>query len=167
MAFITYFIYSLWHSFNYREGLFLYNVTYKDGDKVRPLIYRAALSEIASSNDQTHLRFLMISGYLIAVPYDYSTSFCRRQWSNSQCANTDRARSFSECQKRPRRYTAARNSRFQAVKLLQQNADAKTKNNNFRAPIHEATSKEYDDIVETLYGMEQVSTSKTNLKTHG
>ena len=32
--------------FNVREGLVLYDISYKDGKDVRPLIYRAALSEM-------------------------------------------------------------------------------------------------------------------------
>lgn len=34
-------------SFNYREGLVLHNVTYNDGGKVRPIMYRASLVEMA------------------------------------------------------------------------------------------------------------------------
>ena len=34
-------------SFNYREGLVLHNIAYEDKDKVRPIIYRASLVEMA------------------------------------------------------------------------------------------------------------------------
>ena len=34
-------------SFNYREGLVLHNVGYEDGGRVRPVIHRASLVEMA------------------------------------------------------------------------------------------------------------------------
>jgi primary-amine oxidase len=33
--------------FNYREGIVLHNVQYQDGDKLRPILYRASLDEMA------------------------------------------------------------------------------------------------------------------------
>ena len=39
-----------WHirvSFNWREGLVLHNVGYEDGGRVRPVLYRAAIAEMA------------------------------------------------------------------------------------------------------------------------
>ena len=34
-------------SFNYREGLVLHNISYRDGDRVRPIVHRASLVEMA------------------------------------------------------------------------------------------------------------------------
>ena len=34
-------------SFNWREGLVLHNVGYEDGGRVRPVLYRAAIAEMA------------------------------------------------------------------------------------------------------------------------
>jgi len=43
--------------FNPREGLVLYDISYKDGEKCRPLIYRAALSEMFVPYGNPHYPF--------------------------------------------------------------------------------------------------------------
>ncbi|KAK9822350.1 hypothetical protein WJX74_010562 [Apatococcus lobatus] len=42
--------YQKWHiriGFNYREGLVLHNVGYRDGDRIRPILHRASLVQMA------------------------------------------------------------------------------------------------------------------------
>ena len=34
------------HSFNYREGLVLHDVSYEEGEKLRPILHRASLVEM-------------------------------------------------------------------------------------------------------------------------
>jgi primary-amine oxidase len=48
-----------WHmriSFNWREGLVLHNVGYEDGGRVRPIIYRAAIAEMAVPYAEAQVR---------------------------------------------------------------------------------------------------------------
>ncbi|XP_037032511.1 copper amine oxidase 1-like [Bradysia coprophila] len=66
----------LWNfriSFNYREGLVLHNVSYRDGNKTRPLFYRISLSEMVVPYGDPRPPYHRKSAFDIG---DYGLGFC-------------------------------------------------------------------------------------------
>ncbi|BDA50132.1 Primary amine oxidase [Coccomyxa sp. Obi] len=65
-----------WHirtSFNYREGLVLHNVGYEDGGKVRPILHRGSLVEMAVPYGDPHAPFQRKCAFDVG---DYGLGFC-------------------------------------------------------------------------------------------
>jgi primary-amine oxidase len=61
-------------SFNYREGLVLHNVSYKDGDEVRPIVHRLSLVEMAVPYADPHDPFTRKCAFDVG---DYGLGNCK------------------------------------------------------------------------------------------